>query len=416
MVRSSMPPSTAPRPVPDSLRSPARRRFLALAAAAALSLVALEVALRMAFADGEFRGRSVPPLGALTNASQRAWIENEQRLATSGAEDPSVGAFDPELGWTVRANFRGPHGRSATSAWASRGARTYADEAPADSLRLVSFGDSFTWCDEVGDDQTWQVQLEREDARVEALNFGVPGYGTDQALLRFRRQGRRAADIVLIGIMLENIGRNVNRYRPLWYPRSRAASAKPRFVLDGDALRLLPYPFETRTELCAAVLDGSVLERVREHEYWLDRPRAGVLGRLALGRLGLLVRSKLARQPARLWSEAGEPRRVTLALLRQFHAEALASGASEALVLVFPREGDLEQLERDGAAYWQAAFDELRADGVQVLDLAEPLAAARSARPGERLYGGGHLNAAGNAIVAQELYEWLTAKGWIDAR
>ena len=48
-----------------------------------------------------------------------------------------------------------------------------------------------------------------------------PEPGPDQAL-------RRAA--------LENIGRNVNRYRPLWHPNSGATGAKPRFVLSGDAL------------------------------------------------------------------------------------------------------------------------------------------------------------------------------------
>ncbi len=129
--------------------------------------------------------------------------------------------------------------------------------------------------------------------------------------------------------MLENIDRNVNRYPPLWYPRSRAVVTKPRFVLDPTgALRPVPQPFSTRLELCKAVLDGSVLERVRADEYWFDQPAPGLARFSAIGRLLLSGQTKVARQAA----------------------------------------------------------------------------------PDQALYGSGHLNAAGNAIVTRELTAWLKAQ------
>ena len=41
---------------------------------------------------------------------------------------------------------------------------------------------------------------------------------------------------------MENVNRVVNRYRPFYSPRSGVALSKPRFVLEGDGLRLLPNP------------------------------------------------------------------------------------------------------------------------------------------------------------------------------
>ena len=94
------------------------------------------------------------------------------------------------------------------------------------------------------DDYTYQAFLEAHEPRVEALNFGVPAYGTDQALLRLSREGLRGARVAVLSLLLENIGRNVNRWRPLWTPRTLTPLAKPRFVLEGGALRLVPQPFE----------------------------------------------------------------------------------------------------------------------------------------------------------------------------
>ncbi len=395
-------------------------RLLAASVGLGVALAALELSLRLAFADGAFLGYPLPPYGALTNEHQRAWVENQLRLehrerrAPAGDAVSSSGQFDAELGWTVGPGF--VEGRVSANSWGARGGLEYAAEPAPDMLRLACFGDSFTWCAEVDDADTWQVALAELDPRIEAVNFGVGGYGTDQALLRFRRQGRRSADVVVIGIMLENIGRNVNRYRPLWYPAARASVAKPRFVLAEHELVLVPSPFATRAALCEAVLDGSVLEQVALHEHWLDRPAPGLARHLALARLALLLRSKAARQPSRLWSTPGEPLDVTLALLRRFHAEALASGARYAPIVVFPRAKDLDALEAAGAGYWEPALAELAAEEIPILDLAPALLAARRAEPGRELYRAGHLDRAGNAIVARELLAWLAAAAALPAR
>lgn len=395
------------------------RRLLRTLLALAVGLVLLDLGLSLlSFEDGLFLGRPLPPFEAVTHPRQRQWLARQRaELARPGVES-EPGAFDPELGWCVRPGWTSADGAQRYGSLGARGPREYAPAPPPGTLRAVACGDSFTHCDFVADADTWQARMEAADPRLEVLNLGVGGYGTDQALLRFRRDGAALApDVVLIGMLLENVGRNVNRYRPLWYPQTGSTAAKPRFVLDGSGdLRLVPLPLATRGELVDAVESGDVLELLAEHEHW-GRGALGPLRHSSLARLAAGFLAYRARGVRRLWLDLeGEPRRVTLALLRAFHREALAAGARAAPVLVFPRRGDLAPLVEgdDGARYWRGLLDELAAEGIPAIDLAPPLAEAYRAlggMPDERgddpLYARGHLNPAGNAIVASVLLAWL---------
>src|SRR5690606_2816732 len=125
-------------------------------------------------------------------------------------------------------------------------------------------GDSFTFGDEVGDDDTWAVALERALAEhgiaAEVLNFGVNGYGTDQAYLRWRRDGRRfAPDVVVYGFQPENALRNLNVFRALYFAATDMPLQKPRFLLEGGAddraLRAIGQPTIAPRDMLAALAD-----------------------------------------------------------------------------------------------------------------------------------------------------------------
>jgi hypothetical protein len=65
---------------------------------------------------------------------------------------------------------------------------------PPGTFRVVTLGDSFCFGHGVEDNQTFSYLLERElRARmhrdVQVINLGVMGYGTEQELIRFERQG-----------------------------------------------------------------------------------------------------------------------------------------------------------------------------------------------------------------------------------
>ena len=55
------------------------------------------------------------------------------------------------------------------------------------STKILTVGDSFTFGDQVNNDQTWQSCLNKNQNKLELLNGGVGGYGSLQALKRAGR-------------------------------------------------------------------------------------------------------------------------------------------------------------------------------------------------------------------------------------
>jgi hypothetical protein len=383
-----------------------RRRLLLAAVAAIFAAALAEISLRLLLdGDGLLLGHPLPPYGAVNHPHQRQWLE--QRRGGRSLPGQFI-HFDAELGWDLAADGQGGQGhlRCSTNSLGARGPREYAKRPAEGVLRIVCFGDSFTFGNEVGDADAWPARVEALDPAVEAINFGVGGYGVDQALLRFRRRGRDAgAQVVLVGIMLENICRHVNRYRPIYYASSPLVYGKPRFVLDGNGLRLLPQPFATEAALAQAMDDGSLVEAVRDGEYWIED---GVLNWLCTARVAAAWFARERRQWRALWEDTGgEPFRVTMALLEAFHREALAAGARLAPVLVFPSEKDLATLVDGEPPYWSTLTSGLQQRGIACIDLWVPLRVALQGRPVGALFSGGHYTAEGNDVVAREVLAWL---------
>ncbi len=391
------------------------RRVLARALFAASVLVLLDVGISLlAIRDGMFLGRPIPPFGAITHPVQRSSLQALRDSVESREEPAGPTVFDPDLGWTNRPTPPDHPSRERINSLGARGTREYPLPRPPGSTRALCFGDSFTYSAEVADEEAWAAQLEALDPRVEVLNFGVPGYGTDQALLRYRGlPAELEADAVLVGFLLENIGRNVSRYRPVYNPWTPYVAAKPRFLLGPDGLELLPLPFRDRRSLLEAVEDGTVVSRLEEGDYWPRHRLPGLLRHSSLMRLAAAYFAYEMRRFERLYEEVeGEPFRTTLALFESFRREALARGSRRVAVLVFPREKDLRRLVDGGDRFWSTLLDALAARSIEFLDLAEALLGpyregVRTGAVGIFLTGDRHLTAAGNRIVAEAVRGWL---------
>lgn len=378
-----------------------KKRLRLLSLSAVIAFVLADLALTFfVFEEGRFGDRPLPPFGAMPHPRQRGWLEYVQRELDNGVQRQGAGVFDRELGWTNSPFAPNRENAFCISSGGARGRREYTATIPDGVTRVLTFGDSFTYCAEVPDVDAWQHQLEVRRRDMEVLNFGVGGYGTDQALLRFRRVAPNFdAHAILIGINVENIARNVNRYRPVYHPRTGSAVCKPRFLLVNGELELLPSPFETRGALVNAVADGSVLEAIREHEYWFEAP--SLLDNSGFGRLLRTWSAYSRRQPDVLWGdESGEPFRVTLAILEAFAAEANAKEPRFVGVVISHRKGDL-----GGARFWKPLCDALDHLGIAWLDLSETLAPALAR--GESLYTGGHLSRRGNELSAAAIETFL---------
>lgn len=120
------------------------------------------------------------------------------------------------------------------------------DPTPPDgATRIVALGDSFTAGWEVPLDESWTAwladHLSAGDQRVDVVNLGVPGFGTDREYLLYQAYGRTLhADIVLLVMYVENdVGDNAIAQ---WEPPDRLAQTRPFFTLD-ESGALVEHPW-----------------------------------------------------------------------------------------------------------------------------------------------------------------------------
>jgi len=204
-----------------------------------------------------------------------------------------------------------------------------------------------------------------------------------------------------MGMLSENIARNVNRLRPVYARGSGEPLVKPRFILKEGRLELQPQPYATEVELYQAAVDGSLGIDMAPHEWWAPREESGEwLNVLAA------LNSRKDTQRRRRWHQEwrrpeGEPFQVSLALLEAFHREALEGGARFAGVILYPTKGDINDPERRLVLLVEA----LEQREIPYLDLFG-LVRARLDR-GEPAYRKTHFNPATNGEVAAAVWGWL---------
>jgi hypothetical protein len=332
--------------------------------------------------------------------------------------------FDPLLGWSIRPDRSVEQdGVTYTSnAIGIRALRSYAPQPPDGVTRIAAFGPSFTHSDEVPDDATWTYLLEQARPDLEVMNWGVAGYGTDQAFLRYQAQGAAyAPHIVLIGFEEENLRRNANRFRPFYSGGTGFPLTKPVFVLDGAELELLPNPFASAAELRDVALHhpNRFLDMVCPADYYCLRPR---YQQFALDRLKsfrflrtlifeLQYSDEMSRYSSPLLESYKEPLHfeVSFSLFRTFVEEVRRNGAVP-VVIAFPRQGTVERYAQGELPYYRAGVLVFRDEGIYALDLADSFVAANREEGVEfsTLFAQhGHYNEAGNGLVSQAVLGYL---------
>jgi hypothetical protein len=318
--------------------------------------------------------------------------------------------IDPELGWTLRPDVSGlvsdepwqadlatnalgfrdiPHGKKATGV-----------------MRVAVLGDSFVFGSGVKQDEVLTRRLAALlGPSFEVVNLGVPGYGTDQALLTLRRWGPLLSpDVVLAGFFWNDVMENASA--------EMYGMRKPRFLLEGRGLALVP-PGGKRNRGASARLDAAL--GTRFHLWSLARrafgtTRDGVEPEEREERPVMVDLSLRASPPSR------EPEfALTWALLAALAREARALGATPLVFTVPPRFlvddavktkvlkiyglGD-DALDEDGFFRMKEAC---RRHDLPVVDLLSEFRDA--ARAGEALFlpTGIHWSAKGHELAARSL-------------
>jgi hypothetical protein len=321
--------------------------------------------------------------------------------------------YDPNLGWTPRPNSQSRNGLYHYNSVGIRSAPCeYSTVAQPDVLRIALFGDSYTHGDDVPFENSWGYYLENKlkenGIQAEVINFGVSGYGIDQAFLRWQVLGRQfSPDIVILGLDAENINRNVNLIRAIYKSKTGLPFSKPRFVLNGERLRVINIPALSPENVVHVMRNIEAWDLV-EHEYFFD-PKDY--------QDSLWLKSKLVAFVLSLGSKPGpnrhlyaldeEPAQVTLKIIQQFKQDVEADGR-RFLVVHLPRRSNIATL----LAGDTLAYAELLAEIAKTNTVIHPehrlLEEAESSSL-EALFKG-HYSARGNQVIADVIAEFLSQK------
>lgn len=239
------------------------------------------------------------------------------------------------------------------------------------------------------------------------LNLGVGGFGTDQALMRYRRDGAAfAPQLAILGIWPENVVRNLSVLRYYLDPAG-GYLVKPRFLLEGGELRAVGTPVSFDGDALAALHstpETSTL--VTEHDAWYSEdyttPKLWHHVR-SLNVLATLLAYRDKRHARERLLRGEDPRGIelTVAIAKKFSEEAKAAGV-EPLILILPLVESAIQPGFDPAHFPLTAA--LRSASVDVVDLTSAVAEALKTEARETLFfPNSHFKPLGHALIAKTL-------------
>ncbi len=169
-------------------------------------------------------------------------------------------SFDPELGWVTQPNQQkqkdtGDHlpGEEVESVVTystdEYGSRVCpAAERESGRGAVSTYGDSYCFCREVDDEDTFQNHLARRiDSHVG--NYGGGNYGLDQALLRMKRQyPEDPTDHVCMVVTASSIARILSVWKH-YQEFGNVLAVKPRYELRDGELELVESPVDEKEDL-----------------------------------------------------------------------------------------------------------------------------------------------------------------------
>lgn len=390
-----------------------KKLIKAIGLALLFALAVDQIVQHTAMADGELMGRRIAPFDPpLFHTGQRESFAKLDSYVRTGTPTEESFHLDAELGWCPTPGLRIGDKNWDWAACRVSSAPLERERRPG-LKRIVTVGCSFTLGEEVQDDETWPYLLDQEHDDIEFANLAMSAYGIDQALMRYKRDGRALeGDEVWLGLLPAATLRVVSLYRPAQRHWTSSVVFKPRYVLGADgALQLIPCPAQDARSLHGLVADQEAFfAATSRHDAWVSRtPLAyapagsSVLHRFASGRLALtLLDSRMRSLDDWMPDRQGEVHQLVLAICEEFAREVEASGA-RFRVIVLPGRPDLQSLAEDGSGAWSALTDDLRAAGIEVLDCSQDCLAAGSLTDDTFWAPGGHYSPRGNRVIAQRL-------------
>ncbi|NNE18547.1 MAG: hypothetical protein HKN10_08735, partial [Myxococcales bacterium] len=301
--------------------------------------------------------------------------------------------YDAEIGWVGLQNvdikdMYGPGAHLRTNAQGFRNAQDFPAKRHSDARRIVCSGDSVTFGEYVGNDQTFCSLLAEREPRLETINMGQVGYGVDQAYLLYKRD---ADDLEVDVHILAFITHDFLR-------------------MQYDEFMGIPRPVVALKGGKPVVTNAPISQSRCSTPTWLAETLNRADG-LRTFRLATAIRGRLnlgSRELPGAWAARGaeEVEAVVAGMLEDLRD--YDSARSRATVLVYFPSGEELQQPSAELAYWMSAVESnagrLDTPFINFVSLFGELPAADVAR----LYVDGyHFSEEGHVLVARKILEHL---------
>ena len=171
------------------------------------------------------------------------------KLEEEGLKSFFAKSFDPTLGWVRRNNSKGIEiGEKGKIYYKidEIGSRINSNSGKYVNT-IACFGDSYTFCRQVDNDETWEYYLENI-LKSGVLNFGVGNYGLDQAILRYKETYLpNTVNVVIMAVVPETICRIQSQWKH-YLEFGNTFAFKPKFILEDGKLLLQENPMRNKSD------------------------------------------------------------------------------------------------------------------------------------------------------------------------
>jgi hypothetical protein len=383
--------------------------FFLLSLALAVGVGELYVRMRGHYdADGTFYFRDKPVRPYALPVAQAKRLIDQYNANPNGFM-----MYDPQLGWTNRPRACTDDHLYCVNAYGLRSNDDYTAAMRPGTYRVIWTGDSFMFGFNAGLEDSPARQVERllkeRGKNAEVLDFAVGGYGFDQAYLRYARDAARFdASVVVQGLQMENLTRDLTLFRIVAFPGTGIPFAKPRFLLRNGALQLIDDPTPAPEDVAKTLRNFDRWPLARYELYYGSKyqRRWFAPSKLICTLVDGFIAKKEAADAARTASALGpygESTNVTVALLERYRDEVTRSGKPFFLVYL-PLQDTITSVMNGQPDPWQAHLKRL--SGFNIID-PTPRLVAYAKQHGVGSLFNGHYSPAGYRLVAEAVADAL---------
>jgi hypothetical protein len=329
---------------------------------------------------------------------------------------------DALIGYVPKESTVSPNGWWQSNNLGARARQDIPREQLPNKRRVLFFGDSFTQGSRVPQEETIQHYINAQASDIEAVNFGVDGYGMGQAYLRYTtlKDKLKYDHVLLIFVPIVDLWRNINVSREIgenW----DSYMIYPRFIVEHDRLKLIASPYSNLKELADDNRDyikPKLKQHLQEYESFYFQsgyqPNA-ILDWSVMYRLykAILVKIQRHRLLSSIMNPDSEAMLITKKIVEAMDGEVREEGSHFSLVFL-PTPWEIKSYSHDKHfnRRWQKMVSFICVRQINCIDLMGYFQKV----PLDKLdsgYDGGHYGPVSNKLIADFIMQSIRPEEYL---